>query len=344
MTHRAIATAIQAIAAFATTACFATNPAYPDEESSGQGGSESTSTPSDIGTGSTTVLGSSETTNAEHSSSGQADCAVLECPLIPEGWDGPLRERDTPGANTLDLFESANAQPYDCECHCGPTDSASCPTLQVQIFNGDNCQVATGVGETDFTQPQDDAESCTDIGAQRSVRILYASAEKCMGGDCPSCESIPSRRTSAPDLSGERYFLEIATTRCEADLGCFETGDDPVCLAKPGAHLCPDGFDDSAALFSEVADTRDCTECTCADPTGVQCRTVLGSYSDSTCDSNADEFAYLTTGGQCLGVPEGGAFSTSTEVENPGSCAPLGGQPTGLADAAAPYTVCCTSP
>jgi hypothetical protein len=113
-----------------------------------------------------------------------------------------------------------------------------------------------------------------------------------------------------------------------------------LCISHAGDVACPGGgYGVKHLYYTSVADTRTCSDCTCAAPTGGSCSFSLVGYasSDSSCTGNA--VTYLP-GTKCAGVQQPGDMRL-TMAPTAGSCAAGTSSPTGTATPAGPVTVCC---
>ena len=97
---------------------------------------------------------------------------------------------------------------------------------------------------------------------------------------------------------------------------------------------CPGSYPVRHSLASSYQDDRTCTDCTCSDPAGSSCSSLVSVYSDAACSDQLGTVTATDTGmpPACVNVPEGSAIGgvTATEPEyTPGKCTPSGGVLTG---------------
>jgi hypothetical protein len=118
----------------------------------------------------------------------------------------------------------------------------------------------------------------------------------------------------------------------------FESG---FCVIKAGDNACPPGFTTQHLYYGGFDDSRGCTPCACATPTGVDCNSAahISTWSNTTCTSGK--------GAAVSGLPAACASMSGihyvqiTTYADGGSCTPSGGQPTGAASPEDLTTLCC---
>jgi hypothetical protein len=274
-------------------------------------------------------------------------------------WSGPKEEAPSCPAFAPALVYEGNAglvAPSDCRpCTCGPpTGACGIPrtlTAAAATCAGDG----PGVEHLSFDAPASWEGYCTAVNAipaGSAVQSLTIAPLEMTEDDCmpetiePGLkEPTPSWGTHALACSGE------ASSPCKNGDFCLSTAEPPpegfrVCVFHEGlSDRCPEGYPDQRVFYDDYADTRACSDCACAPPTGSLCSTRLSVYSDNACE--ALQAAPIVTSAQAACVdlmPSGtalGSKSAEAATYTPGICAPFGGEPIGTASVKGPSTFCC---
>ena len=121
-----------------------------------------------------------------------------------------------------------------------------------------------------------------------------------------------------------------------------------VCVyAYSGGDVpCPDvgPYQEKHVSYQMFEDTRGCSNCTCANPSGSSCASDVSLYTDGACSTVAASIAVDSSAPTCANVPSGSALgskSASPPGYSPGTCAPGGGAPMGAATPVMAATYCC---
>lgn len=293
-----------------------------------------------------------------------ADCADADCNTgfacvdeAPPGSNGYylVKELDFPapkpppcaGGGPPDIFFTGPAKQAECSaCTCGALTGALCgPVPFICYANSSNCSGAP----TDYTAALA-AGNCVDPNFAFNFQISCMAtlpAPVAKPGTCaPSAVDFPNK---------EPWNGVVEACHAPAGGGC---GQGKVCLPKPlvgetqsacyraadGAG-CPMGYSQIDS-FTDGADSRGCTACTCGAP-GTKC--LGASFTvydlDGCAPGGTDQPLPIDTGG-CKNVTVyGDSMTWSIEQTKPpmpnGSCAPSGGAPTGELKPAGPATFCC---
>jgi hypothetical protein len=135
---------------------------------------------------------------------------------------------------------------------------------------------------------------------------------------------------------------------CSAGEVCLSEGSGAFCIMQAGMVECPAGdYSFSHTFYSGANDTRACSTCSCAPPSGGSCSLPNGPtgplagfpYLDPACGAQTGAF-YVES---CIAIPTVKAVKlTATPTLNAGTCAATGGAATGTASPAQPTTLCCT--
>lgn len=326
----------------ATTTSSGTTTADPGEEGSASVTTNGESETSDTTTSDTTVDDTTTddtTTGGEDDTTGQA-CAE-DCVVLPEGWNGPvsLAEGDVPPAcqdasePEFVGYSGLNAPAAACDCDCGESD-ISCPETGTISNRGTPDQFACFV----FVSPtwtSDVGPGCNNI-----PDVLDPAAELRLVVDGPTnpdaASCSPSATTDVPPATWSNGWtgcsVEAAVDSCEL---CLTEAED-LCIWSDGDVACNvPGFPDKTLMFDGITDGRDCSECSCGDPSGSCDATVTYRASD-TCG-----LANVGSGqdGECIDAAyaRGAALVFETDF----ACAPSPVNAVGTADGANPRTVCC---
>jgi len=121
-----------------------------------------------------------------------------------------------------------------------------------------------------------------------------------------------------------------------------------VCVFQSGDVPCPgSGYTQQHTFYGSATDSRGCTACSCASPTGITCSggavAVASSISGSACAGTMDS---VPTNGTCTSVTLGPmsndfVWATAEQTASGGTCAVQGGTASGSVTPAGPTTVCC---
>jgi hypothetical protein len=117
------------------------------------------------------------------------------------------------------------------------------------------------------------------------------------------------------------------------------------CIAQAGDVACPQSsrYSQKHLYYSGAVDGRGCTPCVCDAPTGIRCTTGAVTLYTSTAPTCGGSSQAVPTDGLChaVMVSAAGVQTTMPAAPSGGSCAPDGGQPTGLLVPTGAETVCC---
>ncbi|WP_437594885.1 hypothetical protein [Sorangium sp. So ce1000] len=140
-------------------------------------------------------------------------------------------------------------------------------------------------------------------------------------------------------VAGAHTACADATTCAPAAPSGFLT-----CIYHEGDAACPDGYAQRHVFYKDVLDRRDCTPCSCGEPTGASCTIMASVYRDAACTDlvastlvgSSVPFCGVTLPGIGLG-----SKSAAVAAVEPGACAPQGGEPVGELQPVEPSTFCC---
>ncbi|WP_438027599.1 hypothetical protein [Sorangium sp. So ce233] len=117
-----------------------------------------------------------------------------------------------------------------------------------------------------------------------------------------------------------------------------------TCIYHEGDPDCPEGYAQRHVFYKDVLDGRDCTSCSCGDPTGASCTIMASVYRDAACTDLVASNLVSSSVPFCVVTPPGvdlGSKSAAVVAVEPGACAPQGGEPVGALQPAEPSTFCC---
>ena len=320
---------------------------------SASGTSTTASTTSDSASGSSTT-----TTDGTSGSTGGAGCEVDQDCLdaAPDGWTGPVAVATSTDPNELpdctgdwdgevaEFHANPMGEAASCSsCACGTPSGVECAPPSVEFWGNSNC-----FGDAAFTAALKPDGQCT----------VFNQPAGGYGGASDPVDAVPNTGSCAPS-GGEPGVVDPtwgdtiracalvdAVDLCEtgecvppapAD---FETGR---CIYRDGDVSCPPGdYINRTVWYTDINDTRGCTDCACTSPAGAQCQAEINFHFNATC---SDAYVDIVSPGQeCVTLwgqaPGSAVFNVSGTVG--GSCAPSGGEADGDVEAAGPTTFCCT--
>lgn len=117
-------------------------------------------------------------------------------------------------------------------------------------------------------------------------------------------------------------------------------------MYQPGDVACPAEFPQKTLYYTDATDTRSCADaCNCT-ASGGSCKSVVTSYSSSTCDvgTSIGTKNVFSTQELCVIADSIQSIQPSAPgVEQPGTCTPGGGAtPVGSVKESGEATVCCS--
>ncbi len=275
-------------------------------------------------------------------------CQAYACNAAPPaGWAGPIAFAAVQGA-TVPVCVGAyatgpsgygglTASPATCGCSCpGPATGTQCGPVTLDAYGSINC---TGTP----TPTQLTVNVCNNnLLAPGSVKAL-AGAPTSLG----TCAASPSKTVPlavwANSYAVCEYTSQPSAGGCDAGALCVRTPESGYaskpCVYQDGDVACPGAPYTVKTLVAQgLADTRDCSACSCT-PSGGSCGATVTAYTGGNCSSTAQPFS---ANGVCAAQGIGALSAEMTNpVVTPASCAPQGGVPVGSATPSNPITVCC---
>jgi len=284
---------------------------------------------------------------------GDADCADDDCTArtciedAPSGWTGPVLlhegEDSAPECDGEYPDEAArggtavDADAADCStCTCTPADPGCAAFVNFATSADSAC----------------DAQACSTSINNSCAELLspcFTAPTGYVEMNLPepptTCAPSPQDPT-LPDADWEEHAVACAPDRALRRAGC-DSGevcapepafDGAFCIIDDGDVDCPAGpYTDRRVYFTEIDDTRACSECSCAHDCSYTWRVFAAS--DATC---ATPLLTLLGENQCAAVtPTAGAIRVNVSIAGTGECAASGGASTGTVQAEEPITACC---
>jgi hypothetical protein len=277
-------------------------------------------------------------------------------------WIGaPEEVQDCPGFapdKGFEGFADLLAAPSSCpSCSCSP---ASCTLPEAMHASAAKCAAADGAAETSFDAPAawegvctvEDALAagllCGGVPCVQSLTIEASSVEPCkpiaegtvtipppswitMARECrinvdDNGGGCPNGRTCAP-VPPEGFALCL-----------FIAGDDP-------GYECPTpDYPRRVVVYDTWPDDRACSPCACGEAEGADCAALVSVFGDAACGALLGSYMLANDEPGCFDLPSGSALGSKSAafvVDEPGSCAPSGGELSGEIHGAGPLTLCC---
>lgn len=308
--------------------CF--NPESPSGvEMSGTGSSTGGATSEGMQTTST-----DPSVGASESGSGVCEACVA---APPEGWQGPLvlgtgeTAPSCAAPYTAVVFQAAeniSGEDASCGCECGDPE-VDCDSLQVQYTSA--CAGLLGI------ENFGDADVCHNTTSEGpSITALFAPIS---GTEvCPPSlvRTIPAPSLTEVVLCGGA----LSQDTCGTDELCASAIPDgfaqSLCVAQDGEHECPEAYPNARTAFDDVADSRDCTECSCSSGDNFECSAALELFSEVDCGGTQTAGASGLDG--CFDTPASVRFD---EPAVTGDCMPSSVEAVGSVSGDEPITICC---
>lgn len=239
----------------------------------------------------------------------------------------------------------------DAACNGNPTCGAHLPTNWAApcVISAQSQYVQGGVA----TCGQQADTTCSSGTAACNQSIIVPAATV-TGGSCSASQVQVTKPQTTWQAVGEACGgLTAGATGCNTGQQCIPRPPDgfeaTTCISAPGAVDCPAGlFQKQHIFYTKVADTRDCSPCSCGSASGLSCSATITVYASTTgCTGTPITTINIdsTTGscGDLTGNPTVGSRKAVITGPSGGSCTATGGTPTGaaVADPATAVTYCC---
>lgn len=252
-------------------------------------------------------------------------------------------------------FANLHVAPHTCPaCSCSP---ASCALPEAMHASAAKCANAASASSIAWGAPPAWEGVCTAEGAipaglvcagvacVQSLTIEAPIVEPCQptAGNAiplpePSWGELAREcRITASDLCPLEGYV-CAPTPPEGFALCVHfKGDDPL-------FECPDDYPDRHVVYAGNIDARECAPCGCGEPEGVACAALVSAHGDGVCGPVVASVMVASGQGACVDLLNGtalGSKSAAWVVDEPGSCAPSGGEPSGQVEPGGAMTYCC---
>ncbi|HTU57544.1 MAG TPA: hypothetical protein VMF89_03905, partial [Polyangiales bacterium] len=189
--------------------------------------------------------------------------------------------------------------------------------------------------------------SCAEIRPQCLQSATTASLRTALpsGTACEPAKQEPSitpprwkTRVTACEASAPQR------TGCEAQALCLPTRPDngfeaPYCIWREGQHPCAGtAFPRQRVYYRGIADTRTCSDCSCA-ALGCNYSWQVYNIDDLSCTM---PLLQLSSAEQCAQInPDNGRLRVGATITGTGTCAATGGQSLGTVTPEDAVTMCC---
>ncbi len=293
-----------------------------------------------------------------------------QCVLLPpwgfEGpallWFGPAEEApECPDRASTLVFDGGDGI-QDAPLNC-PTCSCSQPACvfpEGVTANSGNCP--GGGAMTSFPAPASWDGACTSPGTVPANQFDSITIALVTERPCEPIKDAPQKEQPAPGFTTRALGCagDVLDGVCpESGHTCLPSAAPPPpgfrqCIMYVGpddssAAICPFDYPEQHIFYAAVDDSRECTECTCAQTAPSACVARLSTFQDTMCDA-ASEILSVTIAEMesChdVALPNGelGSMEATWMVNQPGSCQASGGEPIGEAKVTGARTFCCQPP
>jgi hypothetical protein len=278
-----------------------------------------------------------------------SDCVTFSCAVVQSPWKGPVFLYDGAYATAPDCsalpgsleYEGYNglmfSAPSCSGCSCG-SPTVSCALAPLVGYADTGC--ATGQL---ISTPQPAPPTCGGTGGT-GILGVKAAAPAASGSCAPAGGAIIL----------DPYTWDTAGVACQPSQqggGCAGqgvcVGNAPAsfgpkpCVYRNGDQPCPAPYDVKHVFTDEAFDSRACSACQCAAPSGSgSCTATTHVYTQANCLGTLVDVPNTSS---CVAVGAGAA-SMKAEVNttnNFNSCNSSGGLPVGTVEESGTTTVCC---
>lgn len=284
-------------------------------------------------------------------------------PVLPSnsGWQGPVELYAGPASDPLPscgpgysptpIFEGTGGltvDPTSCSpCDCSSPVGGGCAPPILTVYSDRNCSTPCGL---DGGPPSSSCVAASGCAAFEATAPVPSSL-----GSCTPSGGTPTYDAAVTWSQAVRACIATGaqSVSCGSDSVCVQSPAAPfpprVCMMQVGeVASCPGSpyLDRLVYSSKDVIDTRACSACTCASPTGASCSFPTQPplpgfrFLDPGCVTPAIPFNVPSDCTPVAGA--GGVGLVSSPVFDGGSCAPDGGLPLGAVVPAAIETFCCT--
>lgn len=312
--------------------------------------------------------GTAGSTSTSAGGGGAVDCAERGNVCLPvgeRGWRGPVAlvvaSSDTgqgrpecalPFATEVFAGRAGpSALPASCECSCEVTNVA-CPVANVPIGQapGEVCDDFAGsctgtwnlspgeCAEIPFAgQPCGDAYALNGFAVGQPLEVTCTPEQEAF---------LPAVQWATNGVACSAPEEEGACSSGDVCVATVPTRDGSMCVFRAGNFDCSSpSYPDRVVLYSGVADTRGCTECSCSeeDVFNGTCSGTMTIYMGNDDDCTNEFFSFSVPAIECREISSGFIGQYGRYVPSPpsGECEAFAGEPMGGVQPAQPTTFCC---
>ncbi len=304
----------------------------------------------------TTVGPDTDDPSGETETTGPAACGSgnVCAPEVPAGWAGPVVWAETATADpqpacpesyaelAFNAFDDLQAPPAECTCECGEPTGVGCAPLTLELHGADSSCI--GAPDDTFTIV---GSACNNLPNEPSGQYWEVADPGLSSGSCTPMDSTAVPPAGFSQTSTVCGGAAIGEGECVGTETCVaappEGFESRLCVWQEGDLECPTGsYEDRFVRHADFSDGRNCTACTCGDPSGTCVGNVV-LWPSPSC-SGMLIAGMVSVGGSCVQAADSvnSAEAGTLSVED-ASCAPSGGVPTGEAEPDEPFTLCCMS-
>jgi hypothetical protein len=277
------------------------------------------------------------------------------CFVLPEGgWQGPVIVVSGPDVapscpsgwpkeEATGKIDPTGTEPATCGlCGCNiEGDFCANKDVPVDLWPQKDCMLGSP------TKVLVDA-TCKEFTVLGSIAAVLAHPYPASGGVCKATAGVVSIPAPQFGRAVRLCGLDVTPAAC-GDGVCLPPlppRADAVCIHAEGELDCPEGYGPRTVYDGFGADTRGCTKCECGDVTKkTDCNATIGLFGAAPCQAS---LGAVGTDGVCKNlvttVPKVAMELNDATIKKssvPGSCAAMGGEPTGAIPLLGPRTVCC---
>jgi len=224
------------------------------------------------------------------------------------------------------------------DCTCDAPTGASCGLGSVEFYQDTAC------GEL--------MQTITPLAADQCYTFSVGADDSSIGLDIPitgaACTAAGGVPTLPPVTWSEQARIcsgAVLGGGCGTGEVCAPRPTDPFeaahCIVRTGNVNCPTGpYSVKTLVYTGIDDTRDCSSCSCEDPTGMSCSGTSEIYPQPGCADTPTIQPHNGTTCAMHGTSRSLIFHVSSGP-GVGQCSPLGGNATGFAFQTDQVTVCC---
>jgi hypothetical protein len=268
--------------------------------------------------------------------------------------------------------DGLSAPPAACSCSCGPAAEQECDPLDTITININDaaCGSPDASCGGSLTPPPDWTGVCKGDGAFRGGQLtcgptandtcsaatgmpcnvsVTVAALAATGGHCSPVIDVQKPSLTWAKLGRACAAADTRGKGCNVGQVCLPKPDalfgSGVCIAKDGENSCPPGaYTSQHVFYTEAADTRDCTGCSCSAPSGGTCPTTVSLYADLTQDTCTMKVAEVPAG-SCVALGNNptvaGRSASAPGAPTGATCIASTATPKGDAKGVNPRTFCC---